>query len=65
MATNKTQPTAVDPAGFVAAVEHPVRRADAETLLELMTRVDRLPATHVGTVDDRFRALPLPLRQRP
>jgi hypothetical protein len=39
MATNKTQPTAVDPAGFVAAVEHPVRRADAETLLELMTRV--------------------------
>lgn len=39
MATNKTQPTSVDPADYVASVEHPVRRADAKTLLDLMTRV--------------------------
>ncbi len=36
---NKTQPTSVSPADHVAAIEHPVRRADAETLLELMTRI--------------------------
>lgn len=39
MADNKTQATDVDPADFIAAVEHPTRRADAETLLEMMTRV--------------------------
>ncbi len=39
MASNSTQPTDVDPADFVAAIEHPVRRADAETLMSLMTRV--------------------------
>ena len=40
MATaNKTQPTDVDPREFIAAVEHPVRRADAEVLLELMHKV--------------------------
>jgi len=38
MATNKTQPTDVDPASFVAAVEDPRRRADAERMLELMSR---------------------------
>jgi Domain of unknown function (DU1801) len=32
-AGNKTQPTEVSPAGFVAAVEHDTRRADAEVLL--------------------------------
>jgi hypothetical protein len=37
--TNKTRPTARDPVQFVASVEHPVRRADAETLLTLMSRV--------------------------
>lgn len=36
MAENKTKPTAVDPRAFIAAVEHPGRRADAEALLELM-----------------------------
>jgi hypothetical protein len=36
---NKTQPTDVDPRAVVAAVEHPVRRADAEVLLDLMHRV--------------------------
>lgn len=32
MAENKTQVTPVDPAAFIASVDHPVRRADAETL---------------------------------
>ncbi|MGA8850749.1 MAG: DUF1801 domain-containing protein [Aeromicrobium sp.] len=40
---NKTQITAVDPHDFVAAVEHPTRRADAEVLLELMARVTGCP----------------------
>ena len=35
---NKTQPTEVDPHDFIASVEHPVRRSDAETLVELMRR---------------------------
>ena len=45
---NKTQPTNIDPADFVATVEHPVRRADAETLLALMTRVTGYPARMWG-----------------
>lgn len=36
---NKTKPTDVDPRDFIAAVEHPTRRQDAETLLELMSEV--------------------------
>ena len=36
---NETQPTAVPVEEFVTAVEHPVRRSDAETLLEMFTRV--------------------------
>jgi hypothetical protein len=36
---NLTQPTLIDPQQFVAAVEHPGRRADAEALLELFGRV--------------------------
>jgi len=39
MSENKTQPTGVSPADFIASIEHPVRRADAETLLEMMTRI--------------------------
>ncbi len=39
MAENKTQLTDVSPADFVETVQHPTRRADAKTLLELMTRV--------------------------
>lgn len=39
MASDTTQPTDVDPIEFVAAVEHPTRRADAEALLDLMERV--------------------------
>lgn len=38
MAKNKTQPTEVTPQEFIATVEHPTRRADAEVLLEMMTR---------------------------
>lgn len=37
MAENKTQPTAVSVADFIAGVEDPRRRADAETLVALMT----------------------------
>ena len=39
MAENKTQPTDLDPAGFIAAIDHPTRRADAQTLLALMQRL--------------------------
>lgn len=40
---NKTTPTDADVAAFVAAVEHPVRRRDAERLVALMTRVTGEP----------------------
>lgn len=36
MTSSTTGPTGVDPTEFVAAVAHPVRRKDAETLLTLM-----------------------------
>ncbi len=36
---NKTTRSDVDPRAFVAAIEHPVRRADAEVLLDLFDRV--------------------------
>ncbi|MEM9705582.1 MAG: DUF1801 domain-containing protein [Pseudomonadota bacterium] len=36
---NKTLPTTVDPADYVAAVAHPTRRKDAETLLSLFGRI--------------------------
>jgi hypothetical protein len=39
MEPNKTVPTDVDVAQFLDAVENPVRRRDAATLTELMTRV--------------------------
>lgn len=48
MAENKTQITDVDPTAFVAAVEHPIRRADAAVLLELMARVTGCPARMWG-----------------
>ncbi len=38
VAENKTQITDVDPISFIASVENPTRRADAESLLDLMTR---------------------------
>ena len=39
MAENKTQVTEVGPATFIASVEHPTRRTDAEYLLAMMRRV--------------------------
>lgn len=36
---NKTQPTDIEPEAFIAAIEHPVRRADALVLLEMMRRL--------------------------
>lgn len=39
---NKTQPTQVSPEDFVAQVEHPTRRADAQRLLEIFDDVTGL-----------------------
>lgn len=39
MAENKTQPTDADVDEFIASVEHPTRRSDAETLLAMMRDV--------------------------
>jgi hypothetical protein len=39
MSENKTQLTNIKPADFIATVEHPVRRKDAEVLLELFERI--------------------------
>jgi hypothetical protein len=41
--TGRTGPTSNDPIRHVASVEHPVRRRDAATLLEMMTRVTGCP----------------------
>jgi Domain of unknown function (DU1801) len=43
MATNKTAITNADPAAFIDSVENPVRRADARTLLEMISRVTGCP----------------------
>ncbi|KQY47858.1 DUF1801 domain-containing protein [Cellulomonas sp. Root137] len=40
---NKTTPTDADVDAFVAAVEHPVRRRDAERLIALMSRITGEP----------------------
>lgn len=45
---NKTRPTTADPRAFIAAVEHPTRRRDAETLLELFAEATGQPATMWG-----------------
>ncbi|MEP5153063.1 DUF1801 domain-containing protein [Planktotalea sp.] len=39
MSENKTQETKVDPRGFIDALEHPTRKADALTLLALYERI--------------------------
>lgn len=39
MSENKIQLTNIKPADFIATVEHPVRRKDAEVLLELFERI--------------------------
>ncbi|MFN3211805.1 MAG: DUF1801 domain-containing protein [Henriciella sp.] len=45
---NKTQVTKVDPKDFVASVENPKKRADAEVLLEFFDRVTGLKASMWG-----------------
>ena len=49
MAETKTKPTQVNVDDFIAAVEKPVRRADAVILREMMERVTGEPATLWGT----------------
>ena len=48
MAENKTKATAVDPNAFLAAVEHPQRRADGQALAAIMTRVSGKPPVMWG-----------------
>ena len=48
MAETKTKPTAISVDDFIAAVDHPVRRADAVVARELMERVSGYPATMWG-----------------
>lgn len=36
---NKTKPTSISPEAFVAGIEHPVRKADSERLLDLFADV--------------------------
>lgn len=48
MAENKMQPTQVDPREYVATIEHPTRRRDAEYLLALMTRLTEQPPVMWG-----------------
>lgn len=61
MAENKTQATGADPAAFVAGVENPARRADAERLIEVMARVTGEPPrmwgpSMVGFGEFRYRS---------
>ncbi len=49
MAENKTQENDVSVAGFLAGVENPKRRADAEVVVEMMTRVTGLSPKMWGT----------------
>ena len=48
MAENKTRPTAVTVADFIAAVPDPVRRADAEQVCAMLARVSGEPAVMWG-----------------
>jgi hypothetical protein len=48
MAETKTRPTQVNVDDFIAAVEKPVRRADAGVLRDMMERVTGEPATMWG-----------------
>lgn len=48
MTGSKTDDDNVDPAEFIAAVEHDIRRGDAKVLLELMGRVTGYPAKMWG-----------------
>lgn len=48
MAEPVMRPTDVDPRGFITAMGHPVRRTDAEVLLELMEDATGQPAAMWG-----------------
>lgn len=48
MAETKTKPTKVSVDAFIAAVEKPVRRADAQVVRALMERITKEPATMWG-----------------
>jgi hypothetical protein len=48
MAENKTKATAVDPHAFLAAVEHPQRRADGQALATIMARISGEPPVMWG-----------------
>lgn len=48
MAEPARRPTDADPREFIAVVDHPVRRADAEVLLDLMEDVTGQPAVMWG-----------------
>ncbi len=48
MSDIRTKPTEIDPAAFVAALDHPVRRAAAEHLLDLIGRITGWPARMWG-----------------
>ena len=46
---NKTQPTALCPAEFIAGIDNPVRKADAEVLLDWFQEVTGFPAVMWGS----------------
>ena len=48
MAEAKTKPTTISVDDFVAAVEHPGRREDARTLIELLTEISGEPPVMWG-----------------
>lgn len=49
-AKNKTVATDADPAAFVAAIEDETKRADAQALLELFTKVTKQPPVMWGAI---------------
>ena len=49
MAENKTQQTEASVAGYLAAIDDPVRRADCEALAALIAKVTKEPARMWGT----------------
>jgi hypothetical protein len=48
MAENKTRATAVKPADFIAGLDHPTRRADAEVVVRMMAEVSGEPPVMWG-----------------
>ncbi len=64
MAENKTRPTEVSPADFIAAVPDPVRRADAARLGAMLARLSGEPATMWGPSIIGFGAYAYPCGNR-